>query len=166
MASSLMYRQSMFIRGRFPGRFGEGRGAHCGCLGFARHDNSVTTATREPGKTPTRRQHCHPDRSGGSCCFSSPVMGPCATKGKSVARFHSLWVGFAGEVLGTTREGRHGRADSFPTSRQKRARYGAPTVVAGWEFNGCSFHDNSVSLPRKGWRRPLGALRMPRLRSA
>ena len=30
-----------------------------------------------------------------------------------------------------SREGPQGRADQFPTSRQKRARYGAPTVVAG-----------------------------------
>jgi hypothetical protein len=40
---------------------------------FARDDNSMIPATREPGHTPTQQQNCHPDRSGGTCCFASPV---------------------------------------------------------------------------------------------
>ena len=43
-------------------------------LHFGRDDNSVVPATGDPGHTPTQRRNCHPDRSGGTCCFASPVM--------------------------------------------------------------------------------------------
>jgi hypothetical protein len=88
------------------------------------------------------------------------VEGPAVSLPRSP--FHPPWVGKAGGQLygephtwslpafakweirvssgpnEQTREGPHGRADSFPTSRQKRARYGAhPQLWLGESFNGC-----------------------------
>jgi hypothetical protein len=51
------------------------RSLHCG-----RDDNSPIPATCEPGDTPTQRQNCHPDRSGGTCCSSSPITGSRARR--------------------------------------------------------------------------------------
>ena len=118
-------------------------------LHFGRDDNSVLPAAREPGHPPTQQQHCHPDRSGGTCCFASPVpvSSPVGRQagGQLYGEPHTWPLpAFAKWEFRVrsgpnepTRESPHGRADSFPTSRQKRARYGAQLWLGG-SFNGCA----------------------------
>jgi len=68
-------------------------------LHFGRDDKSVAGLECLPVHFLRVSQNCHPDRSGGTCCSSSRVMGSRVNEGNIQARFILPRVGKAGGQL-------------------------------------------------------------------